>query len=136
MEKEKIEKIEEEYSKEKQFRSSEVREEYIDADARTVKLALTSEAPVSRSFGLEILDHSSDSIDSSFMSSGRAPLLLNHDQREQIGVVEKFYLDSDQKRTIAEVRFGRSALAEETFQDVREGIKGNVSVGYQIQDMK
>ena len=136
MEKDKIEKIEKEYSKEKQFRSSEVREEYIDADARTVKLALTSEAPVSRSFGLEILDHSSDSIDSSFMSSGRAPLLLNHDQREQIGVVEKFYLDSDQKRTIAEVRFGRSALAEETFQDVRDGIKGNVSVGYQIQDMK
>ena len=84
MEKDKIEKIEKEYSKEKQFRSSEVREEYIDADARTVKLALTSEAPVSRSFGLEILDHSSDSIDSSFMSSGRAPLLLKNDQREQI----------------------------------------------------
>ena len=47
-----------------------------------------SEEPVERSFGMEILDHAEASIDLEFARSGRMPLLLDHDPRQQIGVVE------------------------------------------------
>jgi HK97 family phage major capsid protein len=68
-----------------------------------------------------------------FMSSGKAPLLLDHDARQQIGVVEKAYMDKDKLR--AQVRFSKSAMAEEVYRDVVDGIRGNVSIGYQIQGM-
>ena len=124
------------FANEKQFRSAAIRSEYIDEDNRRVRLALTSETPVSRSFGLEILDHSPSSIDDSFMSQGRAPLLLDHDMTKQIGVVENYFIDDAAKRTIAEVRFGKSELATEIFNDVKDGIRGNVSVGYNINSME
>jgi len=69
------------------------------------------------------------------MSSGRAPLLNNHDMNEQIGVVREFYLDEKQRRTVALVEFGKSALAQEVFEDVKAGIKQNISVGYSINRM-
>ena len=124
------------FASEKQFRSAAIRSEYINEEDRRVRIALTSEAPVVRSFGLEILDHSEESIDTSFMDQGRSPLLLDHDMTKQIGVVENFYLDSDGKRTIAEVRFGKSDLANEVFNDVKDGIRQNASVGYNINSME
>ncbi len=124
------------FASEKQFRSAAIRSEYINEEDRRVRIALTSEAPVVRSFGLEILDHSEESIDTSFMDQGRSPLLLDHDMTKQIGVVENFYLDSDGKRTIAEVRFGKSDLATEVFNDVKDGIRQNASVGYNINSME
>ena len=120
----------------KQFRNASIRDEFINEESRRVRIALTSEAPVSRSFGLEILDHSTDSIDMSFMGSQRAPLLLDHDMTKQIGVVENYYIDESAKRTIAEVRFGKSELANEIFNDVKDGIRSNVSVGYNITNME
>ena len=70
------------------------------------------------------------------MSQGRAPLLLDHDMTKQIGVVENYFIDDAAKRTIAEVRFGKSELATEIFNDVKDGIRGNVSVGYNINSME
>tara|TARA_Y100001970_G_scaffold68283_1_gene86972 strand:- start:10208 stop:12220 length:2013 start_codon:yes stop_codon:yes gene_type:complete len=122
---------------EKMFRSVDLsRAEFIDEDKRTVRIALTSEAPVRRPFGWEILDHSQESINTDFISQGRAPLLLDHDMSRQIGVIEKFQLDEDSKRTLAKVRFGRSELASEIWQDVVDGIRSNVSVGYSITNME
>ena len=72
----------------------------------------------------------------SFMASGNAPLLDSHDMERQIGVIEEFKLDETAKRTIAVVRFGKSALAQEVYQDVLDGIKRNISVGYTITKMK
>ena len=42
---------------------------------------------------MEILDHDEKSIDLDFARSGRMPLLLDHDPRQQIGVVENVSLD-------------------------------------------
>ena len=136
LETEQTEEEERSFADDKQFRSAAIRSEYVDEEERRVRIALTSEAPVSRSFGLEILDHSPSSIDTSFMGEGRAPLLLDHDMRTQIGVVERYYIDETAKRTIAEVRFGRSDLATEVWNDVKDGIRQNVSVGYNITSME
>lgn len=108
----------------------------IDEEKRTVQIAVSSETPVARSFGDEILDHSENSIDLEFLRSGRAPLLLDHDMEKQIGVVESVDLDGSARRLRARVRFGRSALAQEVFQDVVDGIRANISVGYRVNKME
>lgn len=107
----------------------------IDEDMRTVRMAISSEEPVGRSFGDEILDHSETSIDLEFARSGRMPLLLDHDPRQQIGVIENVDLDGDSRRLRGTVRFGKSALAKEVFDDVKDGIRSNVSVGYAVNKM-
>ena len=126
-------------------RDSEVKVEYramgmdkgpIDEEGRTAMIALSSEEPVERSFGNEVLEHSAEAIDLSFIASGRAPLLMDHDPKKQIGVVESVELDGESRRLRAKVRFGRNGLAAEAFSDVVDGIKANISVGYAINKME
>lgn len=102
----------------------------IDEEARTVSLAFASEAPYERSWGVEVL-----AIEPTAMRQGRlksgANLLMNHDARDVVGVVESVEIGADRVAR-AVVRFGKSARAEEVWQDVRDGIRRNVSVGYMI----
>ncbi len=107
----------------------------VDEETRTVRIAVSSEEPVERSFGNEILDHNERSIDLSFARSGTMPLLLDHDPRQQIGVVENVNLDGSARRLRATVRFGRNGLAKEVFDDVVDGIRSNISVGYHVNSM-
>ena len=107
----------------------------IDEEKRTAHIAVSSELPVERSFGKEILVHEAGAIDLGFLASGRAPLLLDHDMERQIGVIESVSLSEDRKLR-AKVRFGRSALAQEVFQDVVDGIRSNISVGYRVNKME
>jgi len=107
----------------------------IDEKKRTVEIAVSSELAVERSFGKEVLVHEPNAIDMAFLASGRAPLLLDHDMERQIGVIESVELSGDRVLR-AKVRFGRSALAQEVFQDVADGIRSNVSVGYRVNKME
>ena len=109
--------------------------EAVVEDDRRVRMAISSELPVERSFGSEVLDHSPESIDLSFLNSGRAPLLLDHDPEKQIGVIESVSLDAGARKLRANVRFGKSALASEVYGDVADNIRGNVSIGYSISKM-
>ena len=109
--------------------------EAVVEDDRRVRMAISSELPVERSFGSEVLDHSAESIDLSFLNSGRAPLLLDHDPEKQIGVIESVSLDAEARKLRANVRFGKSALASEVYGDVADNIRGNVSIGYSISKM-
>ena len=115
-----------------QYRTGSVRMMDEEHDRR-VMMSISSTNPVEREFGFEVLEHNASSVDMEFMSSGKAPLLLDHDARQQIGVVERAYMDDDKLR--AQVRFSKSAIAEEVYRDVVDGIRGNVSIGYQIQGM-
>jgi HK97 family phage major capsid protein len=108
----------------------------IDEDKRTIRIGVSTEIPVQRSFGYEVLGHNSDEIDMEFMASGRSPLLLDHDATKQIGVVEEFGIDPQNKRTVAKVRFSKNPQAEEVFRDVVDGIRQNISVGYQVNKME
>lgn len=103
-----------------------------DIETRTFTIPVSSDVPVSRWWGTEILDHSPDSIDMARLQDG-APVLLDHDPTKQIGVVEG--ATSDGKRLQATIRFSRSALGEEVLQDIVDGIRKNVSIGYRIEDL-
>ncbi|WP_247651463.1 phage major capsid protein [Cereibacter sphaeroides] len=109
-------------------RFGEVRQ--IDTESRTVELAFSSETPVERWFGEEILDHSPGAMRMGRIEGG-APLLVTHDWDDQIGVVERVWIGDD-RRGRAKVRFGKSARAEEIWTDVVDGIRKHVSVGYRV----
>ncbi len=115
-------------------RSLEVKKSNINDENRTVELKFSSEDPCERYFGIEILSHDAKHVDMSFISSGNAPLLAGHNHDDQIGVIEKAWLQDGVGN--ARVRFGKSDRASEFFQDVQDGIRKNVSVGYYIQEMK
>jgi HK97 family phage major capsid protein/HK97 family phage prohead protease len=111
------------------------RASYLDDEKRRVRIGVSSEEPVERSFGMEVLGHSEGDINMEFIASGRAPLLLDHDMTKQIGVIEEFKLDESAKRTVAVVRFGKSELAREVYEDVKDGIRMNISVGYRVDKL-
>lgn len=102
----------------------------INADARTAELAFSSETPYERWWGIEVLDNTASAVRLGRLSSG-GPLLMDHDTRDQVGVIESVRIDADRVGR-AVVRFGKSARAEEVWQDVQDGIRRNVSVGYAI----
>ena len=104
----------------------------IDIEARTVELAFSSETPVERWWGYEILDHGRNAMRKDRISRA-APLLLNHESEDQIGVIESVRVDSDRVGR-AVVRFSKNPDAEEIWQDVIDGIRQNVSVGYMIHE--
>lgn len=104
--------------------------DFINEENRTVELAFSSEEPVERGFGIEILDHASTSIRLGRLENG-APVLVDHDRRDHVGVIESVSIDKD-RRGRAVVRFGRSERATEIFNDVVDGIRSKVSVGYRI----
>ncbi|QKJ67479.1 phage major capsid protein [Deefgea piscis] len=101
----------------------------IDTEARTVELAFSSEEPYERWWGVEILDHKPESIRMGRLNNA-APLLMDHNLRDQVGVVESVRLDNSTGR--ATVRFGQSPRATEIWQDIVDGIRSKVSVGYLI----
>lgn len=105
----------------------------VDAEARTVTLSFSSEQPVERWFGTEVLSHSPGSVDLTRLNA-KAAFLANHDLNDQIGVIESATVENG--RGIATVRFSKSERGEEFYQDVLDGIRLNVSVGYTIEEME
>lgn len=106
----------------------------IDEEKRTVEVAFSSEEPYGRWFGNEILDHSPSAVRLGRLESGGA-VLMGHDHNDQVGVVESVRIDAD-RRGRAVLRFGKSQRADEIFQDVKDGIRSLISVGYRVLEMK
>jgi HK97 family phage major capsid protein len=117
----------------KQFRFFSINRTAIDKEKRTIELSFSSEAPVERWWGIEILDHNPKSANLRRLKRGGA-LLIDHDMRNQVGVIEEALIDGSDRMGRAKVRFGRSTKAEEIFQDVIDEIRSNVSVGYQVNE--
>lgn len=105
----------------------------IDEEKRTVEVAFSSEDPYLRGFGYEILDHSPESIRLGRLEDGGA-VLVDHDARDHVGVIEKVSIDGDRMGR-ATLRFGRSQRAQEIFTDVVDGIRKSISVGYRVHSM-
>lgn len=96
-----------------------------------IEFPFSSEEPVDRWFGDEILSHEKDAADLSRLNDG-APLLFNHDMDEYIGVVEKAWIGED-RRGYVRVRFASHDFAQQIKTDVEAGILRNVSFAYQVR---
>ena len=115
------------------YRSVQIRKEsIIDEEKRIVRMSFSSEEPVERFFGFEVLDHKKKSIRLHRFKSGSANLLMDHDPRDVVGVIESVEVDSKAKKAFVTVRFGKSERATEIWDDVVNGIRSSVSVGYRV----
>lgn len=92
-------------------------------------IAISSEAEVERWFGIEVLDHTAGAVDLTRLKSGGA-VLVDHGG-DQVGVVESVRLEDGVLR--GSIRFSRSQRGREVEQDVADGIRRNVSVGYFVK---
>jgi HK97 family phage major capsid protein len=118
----------------RQFRSFTLDRAALDEESRTAVLAFASEEPYERSWGVEVLNVEPSSMRLGRLQAG-GPLLVDHDSRDIVGVIEDVSIGGDRVAR-AKVRFGRSARAEEVFQDVKDGIRKNSSFGYRIHAMQ
>ena len=76
----------------------------LQPETRSLSIAFSSETPVDRNFGAEILDHRPESVRLGRLNNS-GPVLVNHDLGDQVGVVESARIDPD-KVGRAEIRFG------------------------------
>lgn len=104
----------------------------IDAEGRTIEFPFSSEAPVDRFFGSEILDHGEGSADLSRLNDG-ANVLFNHNMDDVVGVVESARINTADRRGYARIRFARTARADELIGMVNDGILRNVSFSYEVR---
>lgn len=103
----------------------------INAEERTIAASLSSEQPVERWFGVEVLQHSKSAIDLS-RAEGGLPLLYNHNTQRLIGSVRDVQLVDGKLR--GTLHFGRSTDALERWQDVQDGHLRSMSIGYEIAE--
>jgi HK97 family phage major capsid protein len=93
-----------------------------------LECSLSSEYPVDRPWGREILLHTSAAVD---LSRAPLPLIESHDTtRLPVGVVENLRVSGGKLR--GTVRFGESDRAKELAQDARTGVLRALSIAYVI----
>jgi hypothetical protein len=117
-----------------QYRSLSFNSGAIDEEARTIQFSFSSEVPYERSWGTEILSHAKGAMLDDRFKQQAVPFLLNHKWDDQIGTVTDYGIRGS--KAFAQVKVSRSKEGEEILQDIVDGIRSNISVGYIVHEMK
>ena len=107
-----------------------VREDSLNVEDRTVEVVFSAGSEYRQWWGREMLVVDKEACQLDRLNAPFAAFLLNHDKDKQIGTVENARIDNGE--ALATLRFSRSALGEEIFQDVQDRIRGQISTGYRI----
>jgi HK97 family phage major capsid protein len=124
------------------YRNAEIA---VRAEADGVKVydfACSSEAPVENRwiyseeqdryfYGTEVLLHGIENVDMGWIGSGNAPFLKDHDRDDQVAVILGASLENRQL-FVNGLKFSRSMDAVDIQNDIDDGIRKNVSIGYVI----
>jgi len=100
-----------------------------DGDKTQLTFSASSETPVERWWGKEILSHESGAIRMDRIERGSAPLLFNHNWDDPIGMIDSARVEN--KRLVVDAHFFGTDRAEEIRQMVEGGLR-NVSLGYRL----
>ena len=103
----------------------------INEDERSIELSFSSEKPVTRWFGNEILSHDISAVDLTRLNE-IGVLLFNHNKNSVLGKVERAWIDEAEKKGRAVVRFDEDEESERIFQKVKNETLRGVSVGYSV----
>src|SRR5262245_16405072 len=93
-----------------QYRQLTIQKRGIDEKKRVAKMVLASETSVERFGAWEVLSCQPGDVDMTRLKSG-APLLVNHDTNDQVGVFEDAWLEAG--KLMGRARFGDSPRAQE-----------------------
>jgi HK97 family phage major capsid protein len=107
-----------------------------DDDPEVVEFSFSSEEPVERYFGMEVLSHEPGAMNMARLNSGAAPWLWNHNPDVVLGGVEKAWQGGD-GRGMVRTRWSPNTKAEgseewKVRQNWEAGIVRNVSFMYSI----
>lgn len=113
--------------------------ESIDAESRTLTVSFSSETPYLRVSWfddpwVEVLGHKAGEVELDRANSS-APVLYNHirnDNGSRLGVIEKAWVDRG--KGFAKIKLSQRDEVNGFWQDIQDGILGNISVGYQINE--
>jgi HK97 family phage major capsid protein/HK97 family phage prohead protease len=97
-----------------------------------IQFSASSEAPVERSFGTEVLSHDEGAVDMERFQRGAVPLLFNHSWDDPIGMVDEAALRSG--RLMVDAHLFATQRAAEVQKMIDGGLR-NVSIGYQINEV-
>lgn len=100
-----------------------------DQDSRRRIISFSSEAPYTRWFGVEILDHADGAVDLARLNQVGV-LLFNHDTDVVLGKVIRAWVENN--RGMAEVEFDTDDDAEKIFGKVKSGTLKTTSVRYSV----
>jgi len=115
----------------KQFRTFNVRSDSVNEEDRSVELSFSSETPVKRYWGHEILSHKEGEVDLTRLNNS-GPFLMDHRTSDQRGVIERAWVDQKGR---ALVRLSKNERGEELLNDIRDGIRTKISVGYELTEL-
>jgi HK97 family phage major capsid protein/HK97 family phage prohead protease len=109
------------------------RAEDVSVENESLTFSFSSEFPVDRGWGMEILSHAPGAMDMTRLKTS-APLLFNHDRDLQLGVIEEAWIGTD-RRGYCKVKLSRSDFAQDKLKDIQDKILVNVSFGYEIKSI-
>ena len=101
--------------------------------ADELTFSFSSEQPVKRHFGDEVLSHREGDVDLSRLNTGGL-LLWNHDRDKVLGRINEAWLKDGKGR--ANIRWASNSFAKEIRRDTENGIYTSISVGYAINEME
>lgn len=112
-------------------RTMEVIKESIDLEKSEAEFSVTSEYPVRRYYGYEILDHKPTSIRTKRLENGAAHKDTHYG--DQLGAVVGYTLDQAERKLRVKVRFSKNnERAQLVLKDMFDGIRTTVSCYYDI----
>jgi HK97 family phage prohead protease len=104
-----------------------------DGSTTKFSMSLSSEYPVDRYWGKEILSHDRSAVRLDRADGGAMPLLWNHNPDDPIGMVSSAKISG--KRLLVEGSFFNTQRAKDVASMVEGGLR-NVSVGYRIHSVE
>jgi hypothetical protein len=118
------------------FMEAEIRAK--DESSRTVELSFSSEVPVERWYGNEILAHDADSVDIQRLLDVGV-VLFSHGRdvnygKMPIAKIDRAWVDTESKKGRAEITFDDDEDSEKVFQKVKKGFIKGVSFGYTVSN--
>jgi HK97 family phage major capsid protein len=110
----------------------------VDLENRTVRMSFSSLEPVMRlvegKMYFERLSHASDAIDTDRLESRAVPFLDNHNWDRVGGKVIEHSVSGD--KGYATVKMSRNPIGTEMLNDIADGVRTEVSVGYRVMSMR
>ncbi len=112
-----------------------VKREAFNDEERTIDISFSSETMGENWYGREKLSHDEGAVDLHRLLN-KAPFLFNHKLDVYVGVVEKAWIDHAEKKGRATIRYSKTEQGEEKWQDTKDGILTQISVGAEVNEYK
>jgi Phage head maturation protease len=103
----------------------------VSEEDRRVTVSFSSEQPVDRWYGQEILQHDEGNMDLSRLNNIGVSL-FNHNKDYVLGHIENASCDTTEKRAVCDIVFDDDPDSERVFQKVKSGTLKGTSVGYKV----